>query len=182
MFLFPLCLIKVNRWFADARWSSRGIVGDGGVGSQLFSWSQLFRGCLGRVRLLLFLLCLFAGQCNNVVLVYAASMASQLDPIWVKKVVFLCTEVGTKSPGHQDFYAKNAPLGHRKPTILGVNAPYKAPKILGPLRAKAILALSRTFGANLRSLDLYDYEECRVTITSANAKISRKFCNCRGSV
>ena len=33
---------------------------------------------------------------------------------------------------------------HPKPTTLGVNA-------LGPLRAKALLALSRTSGANIRS-------------------------------
>ena len=33
---------------------------------------------------------------------------------------------------------------HPEPTTLGVNAPYRVPKILGLLRARALLALSRT--------------------------------------
>ena len=73
-------------------------------------------GAWGAADCFFFLLFLFTGHCNNVVLVYTASMASRLDLIGVKKVVFLY------------------------------------------------------------SVDLY--EECRVTVTRANAKILRKFCNC----
>ena len=85
--------MKVNRWFADARWSNRGIVRDGGEG-------DCSGGCLGRGRLLPFLLFLFSGHCNNIVLVHVASMALQLDPIGVKKVVFLCMNAVLRLQAH----------------------------------------------------------------------------------
>ena len=37
-----------------------------------------------------------------------------------------------------------------KPTTLGAIVPYRVPKILGLWQAKALLPLSRTFGADLR--------------------------------
>ena len=63
------------------------------------------------------------------------------------------TEFGIKSPRHLVFYAKTIPPGalprqcasmHPKPTPLGVN---RVPEIL---RAKALIALSGSFGAKFR--------------------------------